>query len=129
MPKKRVLQLEVEDSVDVEAEIKEDIGADLRATLENINTKEGVIGYILRGPTSASVDIKDPSKIIDYAVLSAASFESSESLSHLFGSSKIRSAVVEGKEAKILCLTIGDHRLSVFMEKTVDHNSLYKKLT
>jgi predicted regulator of Ras-like GTPase activity (Roadblock/LC7/MglB family) len=60
--------------------------------------------------------------------LSAAAFESSESLSQLFGSSKIRSVVVEGKDAKILCLTIGDHSLSVFMEKTVDHNSIYKKL-
>jgi len=129
MPKKKALQVEVEEPADVKAEHEEDIGADLRVTLENINTKEGVIGYILRGPTSASVDIKDPSKIIDYAVLSATAFESSESLLHLFGSSKIRSVVVEGKDMKILCLTIGDHRLSVFMEKTEDHNSIYKKLT
>jgi len=129
MPKKKALQIEVEEPEDVKAEVKEDIGADLRVTLENINTKEGVIGYILRGPTSASVDIKDPSKIIDYAVLSATTFESSESLFHLFGLNKISSVVVEGKDVKILCLTISDHSLSVFMEKTVDHNSIYKKLT
>ncbi len=131
MPKKKELQVEVEDeeSADVKTEAKEDVGLDLRATLDGINTKQGVIGYILRGSTSACVDIKDPSKIIDYAVLSTAAFESSESLSHLFGLDKIHSFVVEGKDAKILCLTIGDHRLSVFMEKTVDHNSIYKKLT
>lgn len=129
MPKKKTLQVEVEELADVKAEVKEDVGADLRVALESINTKEGVIGYILRGSTSASVDIKDPSKIIDYAVLSAAAFESSESLSHLFGSGKIHSVVVEGKDAKILCLTIGDHRLSVFMENNVDHNFIYKKLT
>ena len=129
MPKKKALQVEVEEPADVKAEVKEDIGADLRVSLEDINTKKGVIGYILRGPTSASVDIKDPSKIIDYAVLSVTAFESSESLLHLFGLSKIRSVVVEGKDMKILCLTISDHRLSVFMEKTVDHNSIYKKLT
>ena len=129
MPKKKALQVEVEEPADVKAGVKEDIGADLRVTLEDINTKKGIIGYILRGPTSASVDIKDPSKIIDYAVLSATAFESSESLLHLFGLSKIRSVVVEGKDMKILCLTIGDHSLSVFMEKTVDHNSIYKKLT
>lgn len=131
MPKKKALQVEVEDEepVDMKAEVKENVGADLRVALENINTKEGVIGYILRGSTSASVDIKDPSKIIDYAVLSNVAFESSESLSNLFGSGKIRSVVLEGKDVKILCLTIGDNRLSVFMEKTVAHNSIYKKLT
>ena len=128
MPKKKALQVEVEEPLDVKAEVKEDVGAGLRAALENINTKEGVIGYILRGPTSASVDLKDSSKIIDYAGLSAAAFESSESLSHLFGLGKIRNVVLEGKDVKLLCLTIGDHRLSVFMEKTVDHNSIYKKL-
>jgi len=129
MPKKRTLQVGVEEPENLKAEIKEDVGAYLREALENIITKEGVIGYILRGSTSASVDIKDPSKIIDYAVLSAATFESSEILSNLFGSGKINSVVVEGKDVKILCLTVSDHRLSVFMEKTVDHNSIYKKLT
>jgi len=131
MPKKKALQaeVEVEEPADEEVEVKEEIGAGLRVALENINTKEGIIGYILRSPTSAVVDLKDSSKIIDYAGLSAAAFESSESLSLLYGLSRIRSVVLEGKDAKILCLTIGDHRLSVFMEKTVDHNSVYKKLT
>jgi predicted regulator of Ras-like GTPase activity (Roadblock/LC7/MglB family) len=129
MPRKKALQVEVEEPLDVKAEVKEDIGADLRTALERINTQEGVIGYILRGPTSASVDIKDPRRIIDYAVLSTAAFESSESLSRLFELGKIRNVVLEGKDVKIFCLTIGDHRLSVFMEKTVDHNSIYKKLT
>lgn len=129
MPKKKALQVEVEEPFDMKAEVKEDVGANLRVALESINTREGVIGYILRGLTSASVDIKDPSKIIDYAVLSATTFESSESLSHLFGLGKIRSVVLEGKDVKILCMTIDDHRLSVFMEKTIDHNSISKKLT
>jgi predicted regulator of Ras-like GTPase activity (Roadblock/LC7/MglB family) len=129
MPKKRTFQIEVEEPLDIKAEVKEDVGANLRATLENINIKEGVIGYILRGSTSASVDIKDPSKIIDYAVLSATAFESSESLSSLFGLGKIRSVIVEGKDVKILCLTVDNYRLSIFMEKTVNHNSIFKRLT
>ncbi len=131
MPKKKALQteVEVEEPLNVEAESKEDVRADLQVALESINGKEGVIGYILKGSTSASVDIKDPSKIIDYAVLSAAAFESSENLSDLFELGKIDSVVVEGKDVKILCLAIGDHHLSVFMEKAVDHNSICKKLT
>lgn len=129
MPKKETLQVEIEERADVKAEVKEDIAPSLRVALENINAREGVIGYILRSPTSASVDLKDSSKIIDYAVLSATAFESSEGLSRLFALGKMHSVVLEGKDVKILCLKIGDHRLSVFMEKNVDHNSIYKKLT
>lgn len=129
MPKKKALQVEIEEPLDMKTEVKEDAGENLRVTLEDINSKDGVIGYILRGSTSASVDIKDPSKIIDYAVLSSAAFETSENLCHLFALGNICSVVLEGKDLKILCLAIGDHRLSVFMEKTVDHNSIYKKLT
>jgi predicted regulator of Ras-like GTPase activity (Roadblock/LC7/MglB family) len=130
MPKKGALQVEVTERVDAQTQAKEeDIAPNLRVTLENINTQEGVIGYILRSPTSASVDLKDSARIIDYAILSATAFESSENLSRLFGLGKIRNVLLEGKDVKILCLTIGNHRLSVFMEKSVDHNSIYKKLT
>jgi predicted regulator of Ras-like GTPase activity (Roadblock/LC7/MglB family) len=75
------------------------------------------------------VDLKDSSRIIDYAVLSSAAFESSESLSHLFELDTVRNVVLEGKDVKVLCLTIGDYRISVFMDKKADHNSLYRKLT
>lgn len=128
MPKKKALQVEVEESPEEKDVAKEDIET-LRTTLESINTQEGVVGYILRGSTSASVDLKDSSKIIDYAVLSATAFESSENFSKLFELGKISSIVVEGKDLKMLCMTIGEHRLSVFMDKTLNHSSIYKKLT
>jgi predicted regulator of Ras-like GTPase activity (Roadblock/LC7/MglB family) len=127
MPKKGTLQMEVSERTDAKSQVK-GIAPSLRVALENINTQEGIIGYILRSPTSASVDLKDSTKIIDYAVLSAAAFEFSEDLSRLFGLGKIRHVLLEGENAKILCLTVGDHRLSVFMDKNVDHNSIYKKL-
>lgn len=101
---------------------------DLRAMLDRIKVREGVIGYILRASTSASVDIKDPSKIIDYAVLSTSALEAAESMSEAFGLGKMGSVVVEGKDLKVLLLTIGEQRISVFMEKNVDHNALYKEL-
>jgi len=128
MPKKRTFQIGVEEEAEAKLAVKDNATTNLRVTLENINSEEGVIGYILRGPTSASVDLNDSSKIIDYAVLSATAFESSEALSKLFELGKIHNVVLEGKDVKILCATIGDQRLSVFMEKTVDHNSLYKRL-
>jgi len=130
MPKRKVLQVETAEQVELapKAEVKEHV-ADLRTALDKIKAKEGVMGYILRASTSAAVDIKDPSKIIDYAVLSASALESAESLSEAFELGKLSNIVVESKDLKILLVTIGEHRISVFMEKNVDHNSIYKELT
>jgi len=128
--KKKVLQVEAAegDELAPQARAKE-LRVDLRTVLDNIKAREGVIGYILRASTSAAVDIKDPSKIIDYAVLSASALESAESLSHAFGMDRLSNVVVEGKDLKILLLTIGDHRISVFMERSVDHTAIYNEMT
>jgi len=127
--KKKPLQVEVEEQVDWAPKIEEKAEiADLRAALESIKSKEGVIGYIIRGPTSASVDIKDPSKIIDYAALSAEAIESGESLSSTFELGKICNIILEGKNLKVLSLTKGEQQLSIFMEKNIDHISVYKQI-
>jgi len=129
MPKKKFPQVETAEQIEwaPKTEVKEQV-ADLRSVLDSIKTREGVIGYILRASTSAAVDIKDPSKIIDYAVLSASALESAESLSEAFELGRLSNIVVETKDLKILLLTIGEHRISVFMEKNVDHYSIYKEL-
>ena len=126
---KKIPQIETAEQINCapKAEVKEQI-ADLRTVLDKIKTREGVIGYILRASTSAAVDIKDPSKTIDYAVLSASALESAESLSEAFELGKLSKIVVEGRDLKILLVTIGEHRISVFMEKNVDHNPIYKEL-
>ena len=128
--KKKIPQLETPAQVDwaPEIEVKEQ-RVDLRAKLERIKAREGVIGYILRAQTSASVDINDPSKIIDYAVLSASVLESVESLLDAFTLGKICNIVVVGSKLKVLLLTIGEHTVSVFMEKNVNHESICKELT
>ena len=128
--KKKIPQIETPAQIDwaPEIEVKEQ-RVDLRAKLERIKAREGVIGYILRAQTSASVDINDPSKIIDYAVLSASVLESVESLLDAFTLGKICNIVVAGSKLKVLLLTIGEHTVSVFMEKNVNHESICKELT
>ncbi|NIR86751.1 hypothetical protein GWO13_03945 [Candidatus Bathyarchaeota archaeon] len=101
---------------------------DLRVNLANIRTKDGIIGYILRDPKSASVDIKDSSKIIDYAMLSSTVLDSGKRMISVFELGKANHIVLEGKNVKVLSLTIGDHNISVFMKKEVDHNRIYKDL-
>ena len=127
--KKKTIQIEAEEQVDWAPKIEKRAEiADLRSMLDSIKSRQGIAGYIIRGPTSASVDIKDPSKIIDYAALSAEAMESSENLSNAFGLGKIRYIILEGKNLKVLSLTKGEQQLSIFMEKNVDHDEVYKEI-
>jgi len=100
----------------------------LLESLKSIKSREGVIGYILRTSDSASIDMKDPTKIIDYAVLSSTALEAGEDLSKTFELGEIQNVLLKGKDAKILSLKIEDQHLSIFMEKNVDHEKIYKEL-
>lgn len=101
---------------------------DLRGILEEIKTYDGVIGYILRNSTSAAIDLKDPTKIIDYAILSSSALDASEELSELFNLGEVKDIVVEGKDVKAVSLIIGENRISIFMEKGVDSERILRKL-
>ena len=101
---------------------------DLRACLGEIKGYKGVIGYILRSSASATIDLKDPTKLIDYAVLSSSALDAAEEFSELFKLDKIKNIVVEGKDVKKLSLTIDEKKVSVFMEKNVDYEKILKKL-
>ncbi len=100
----------------------------LHLKLQNIKTEKEIIGYIIRDPKSASVDIKDPTKIVDYALLASTLHDSGESMISAFELGKINNIVVEGKDVKVLTLTIDNNRVSIFMNKNVDHNTIYKDL-
>jgi predicted regulator of Ras-like GTPase activity (Roadblock/LC7/MglB family) len=130
--KRKTVQIadDEEEQVDWAPKIEEHTGvANLRAVLERIKSRDGIIGYIIRGPTSASVDIKDPRKIIDYAALSTEAMESGEILSEAFDLGKVLHIVVEGKNAKMLLLKKGEQELTVFVEKNVDHTALLRELS
>lgn len=101
---------------------------DLHATLEEIKKCDGVVGYIMRNDTSASVDLKDPSKIIEYAILSSMSFDVGRDFSGLFDLGNIKNVVVEGKNLKMLSLTTGENKISIFMEKNADAEKVLQKL-
>lgn len=106
----------------------EEKSKEIQESLKDIKTREGVIGYILRTPKSASIDLKDPTKIIDYAVLSSTAIEAAEDLSETFELGEILNVLLEGRDAKILSLKVEDQRLSVFMERNVDHEKIYRDL-
>jgi predicted regulator of Ras-like GTPase activity (Roadblock/LC7/MglB family) len=101
---------------------------DLKTRLEEIKGYDGVIGYILRNATSATIDLKDPTKLIEYAILSSSALDAAEELSELFNLGDTRDILVEGKDTKILSLTIGENRISIFLEKNADIEKPLKKL-
>ena len=101
----------------------------LQEKLQSIKGREEIIGYILRGTNSASIDLKDPTKIVEYAILSTTAFEAGQDLSAMFEIGEVDSIITEGAETKILSRVVNNHRLSIFMEKNVDHNKLCKDLS
>jgi len=100
----------------------------LKTRLEEIKGYDGVIGYILRNATSAAIDLKDPTKLIEYAILSSSALDAAEELPELFSLGDFENILVEGRDAKILSLKIGENRISIFLEKNADVEKPLKKL-
>jgi len=100
----------------------------VRPALEEIKEYDGVIGYILRNTTSATIDLNDPAKLLDYATLSSSTFDASEQLSEMFELGKIRNIKVEGKDINTLLLRIDEDDISIFMEKTADAKKILEKM-
>ena len=105
-----------------------DYESNLRANLEEIKKYDGVVGYILRNTTSASIDLKEPAKIIDYAILSSTGFDATEEVSDLFELGNVKSIIVNGKNAKMLSLTVEQNKISIFMENNADTEKVLEKL-
>jgi predicted regulator of Ras-like GTPase activity (Roadblock/LC7/MglB family) len=100
----------------------------LRASLEAIKECDGVVGYIVRNTTSAAIDLKDPTKIIDYAILSSSALDASKVLSELFDLGDANNIVVNGKNIKMVSLTVGESKVSVFMDKSADSEKVLRRL-
>ena len=100
----------------------------LQEKLQEIKEQEGIIGYILRNSKSASIDLKDPTKIIDYAALSSTALETGDDMTETLQLGEIDTIVLETEETKLLSMKTNDQNLSIFMEKNVDHDKLSKNL-
>ncbi len=102
--------------------------ANLSASLAEIRKLKGVVGYILRSDASAIIDLNEQDKIIDYAVLSWQMHEASVEVAKQFNLGETESVLVEGKDIKVLCMSMGENRASVFMEKSATHAWIIKRI-
>jgi predicted regulator of Ras-like GTPase activity (Roadblock/LC7/MglB family) len=115
---------EISETVDTENDDVEN----MQKKLQDIKSQEGIIGYILRSKKSASVDLKDPRKMIDYALFSSAVFDVSQNLTEDLQIGEVDNVILESEETKLLAMNINNSHISIFMEKDVDHEKLYKSL-
>jgi predicted regulator of Ras-like GTPase activity (Roadblock/LC7/MglB family) len=100
----------------------------LATRLAEIRKLKGVMGYILRSNKSAIIDLTEQDKTIQYAVLSFQISESTSEMAKQFSLADIESILVEGKSVKVLCMSIGENKIGVFMEKTATHAWILKKI-
>jgi len=105
-----------------------DYESQLRANLEEIKKYDGVVGYILRNTTSASIDLKDPARIVDYAILSSTAFDATEEVSDLFELGTVKNIIINGKNVRMLALTVEENKISIFMENSADTEKVLEKL-
>ena len=103
--------------------------AELGNKLAEIRKTKGVVGYILRNATAATIDLKEPEKIVEYAILSSQALDSSREISDLFEIGDAENILIEGKEIKALCMVIDENKISIFMEKTADHDDILKRVS
>jgi len=100
----------------------------VREGLDEVKTYEGVIGYIIRSTASAAIDLKDPTKIVDYAILSSLALDACRELTELFDLGDAKSIAVEGKDVKMLSAVVDGNRISIFMDKTADTGRILRRL-
>ena len=102
---------------------------DLNEKLAKIRRNKGVIGYILRNTTSATIDLKEPEKIVEYAIFSSQVLDSSQEISDLLETGDVKNVLIEGKENKVLCMKINGNKISIFMEKDAEDTDIQKKIS
>lgn len=110
------------------AEGEDSVFASLGASLAEIRKLKGVVGYILRGSTSAIVDLDEDEKVSQYALLSYQLYESSLEIAKQLSVAQVESVLVEGGKLKVLFIRIGENNISVFMEKGASHSWIIKRI-
>jgi predicted regulator of Ras-like GTPase activity (Roadblock/LC7/MglB family) len=108
---------------------EDQIFKDLNDKLAKIRKNKGVIGYIIRNASSATIDLKESEKIVEYAIFSSQVLDSSQEIANLFEKGDVENVLIEGKENKVLCINIDENKISIFMEKDADDTAIQKQIS
>jgi predicted regulator of Ras-like GTPase activity (Roadblock/LC7/MglB family) len=102
---------------------------DLTDKLAKIRKNKQVIGYIIRNSTSATIDLNEPEKLVEYAIFSSQLLDSSKEISDQFELGDVTNVLIEGKQNKALCMNIEGNKISIFMEKDADAADILKQIS
>ena len=102
---------------------------ELSSKLKEIRNDKGVTGYIIRNENSATIDLKEPEKLVQYAIFSSQVLDSSQEISDLLKTGDVESILVEGKENNAICMNIDGNKISIFMEKDPDDTDIQKQIS
>ena len=131
-PKKNNFESEIETCEEPRIEISsnpiEDIN-NIDSYLAEISKLEGIIGYIFRSGSAATIDLNEPDKIIDYAMLSTELNGCTDIIEQIFDVGSVECILAEGNDAKVLCIANGLNRISFFMSKSTDREDIKQKLS
>ena len=114
---------------DVTSNGEDQVFTDLSKNLAEIRKAKGVIGYILRSTKAATIDLKEPERIAEYALLSSQALDSSIEISKLFEIGDVESILIESKEIKALCMVISENKIGIFMEKDANHAQILNRVS
>ena len=101
----------------------------LNNNLKNLNKLKGVLGYIIRNAASATIDLKEPEKLVEYAIFTSQVMDSSMELAELFALGDLKTILIEGEKLKVLIMMVKENKINLFMKKSVDHIELAKKVS
>jgi predicted regulator of Ras-like GTPase activity (Roadblock/LC7/MglB family) len=100
----------------------------LRENLAQIRSLPGVTGYILKDQATAVFDMENSVNLMDYAMLASETFEAYATLTAAFELGEMENTLVECREAQMLCVTVDEASVAVFMEKNVDSKEIALKI-
>jgi hypothetical protein len=68
---------------------------DLTDKLAKIRKNKQVIGYIIRNSTSATIDLNEPEKLVEYAIFSSQLLDSSKEISDQFELGDVTNVLID----------------------------------
>ena len=101
----------------------------LNNNLQNLKNLKGILGYIIRNADSATIDLKEPEKLVEYAIFTSQVMDSSKELAELFDLGDLATILIEGEELKVLIMIIKENKINIFMKKSVDHINIGTKVS
>jgi predicted regulator of Ras-like GTPase activity (Roadblock/LC7/MglB family) len=108
---------------------EDDIYENLSCELAEIRKDKNVLGYILRNETSATIDIEESERIVEYAIFSSQVLDSSQEISDEFELGDVESVVIEGEDKNALIMKVGKNKINVFLKKDADCSKISKRLS